>query len=171
MPSSLPHVGLPQEAGPRKTLTLRLVLHIREDNPCFTSRGHINVTLSCSGSLVKTHPYWFRRGTRTWGQTPFLDVSTLPHHGCGGHSHSRQPLNFTTEILQQGGEGGQEWHARGSDALLAKPLKKASSLGKVRCHLLPSLSPPRSHRVLLTSLKKRLVTDSSNGNERAKDQA
>lgn len=57
--------------------------------------------LSCSESLVKTHPSWVRRGTWRWGQALMLRQAPTDE---GGPSHSQQP--------------------GGSQALLAKPLKK-----------------------------------------------
>lgn len=52
--------------------------------------------------------------------------------------------------------------------MLAKPLKKASSLERERdATFFPLHLHPKTNGVLLTSHKKRLMTDSSNGNERA----
>lgn len=103
------------------------------------------------------------------GASPIFEFQHCPTVDGGGLSHSQQPMAFQNRNSSgQGGEGCWEWGVGGSQALLAKPFKKASSLERKRdATFFPLHLHPKANGVLLTSHKKQLMTDSSNGNERA----
>lgn len=95
---------------------------------------------------------------------PTADVGAFPF---------RQPLEFHNRSpFYQGRRGVGGWagmECQGKQALLANPLKKRHHLsGESDATFFPLHLRPKATGVLLTSHKKRLMPDSSDGNESAR---